>query len=84
MRKIILIVILALLIVGCAPDPDYTDFNSTTVSESVIEKFEDYIVWDLGWGGDVYRIHDEEFNKVCYIMDNDTSDNLVCFDLGDE
>ena len=90
MKELIIkvVLILALIVVGislvaCAPDPDYIS-SADDISDPVIMVEEDYTKWDLGWGGYVYRIFDEEFNNICYVMDNDTSDDMICFDLGED
>ena len=83
MKKIVLVLVLVMLLVGCAPESTNDCGNTVSSTEQIITIEKDYIAWDLDWGGNVYRIFDEEYNNICYIMDNDSSDDLVCFDLGE-
>lgn len=82
MKRIVLIIVLALMLVSCAPDPN--DVNYLNESE-IVEESNDYSAhWDLPLSISVYRFKDEENNVVCYAMDGYEAGGISCVLLGNK
>ena len=82
MKRIVLIVLLALMLVGCKgslANPD-VEFDSEGIIIPNIQLITDFeIIYSAPYHKTIYRFIDFEYNNVCYSF----SDGISCVSLGE-